>query len=179
MGNLFSGWHRDKCCIVRFLSLNGLKRFVFWTQGRMPALSSVWLLISPLQSTPSGKLLGEGGNPPTSLLPRQHDWMMSVSLWRQRSLIVTYTVRVRHPLNELQDYICGCKAGRQTSGGKFIAGCSYRNVGWWVLMAITSGRREMGFLFLICFPLTSAPCFLIWSFVNCIARHFTFMQLWE
>lgn len=57
MGSLFSSWQRDKCCIVRFLSLDGLGRFVFWTRGRMPALSSLGLLISPVQSTPPGKLL--------------------------------------------------------------------------------------------------------------------------
>ena len=80
MGSLFSSWQRDKCCIVRFLSLNGLGRFVFWTRGRMPALSSVGLLISRVQSTPSGEITS-GGHPHPPVYPlQQHDWMMSLPL---------------------------------------------------------------------------------------------------
>lgn len=103
MGSLFSGWQRDKCCIVRFLSLDGLGRFVFWSRGRMAALCSLGLLISPVQSTPPGKLL------------RFHDNMIE---W---SLFASYAVEDRCPLSSLQDCLC-LLAGGQTPGEEFIAG---------------------------------------------------------
>lgn len=162
MGSLFSSWQRDKCCIVRFLSLNGLGRFVFWTRGRMPALSSVGLLISPVQSTPSGEITWGGASPPTRL-PPSTTWLNDVSpFWGVSTSFVTYTVKVKHPLNELQDYPClqGWLANtrweiycwlllreRSRRDSVLILNWQHALLGWWIRMPVTSGRWEMRFFF--------------------------------
>lgn len=167
MGSLFSSWQQDKCCIVRFLSLDGLGRFVFWTRCRMPALSSVGL--SPQsRAHPQGKLLGGGASPPTPPPtpppPWQQYWMMSLPfkdwvpclfLLKQGILYISWNI------------ISVCKAGINTRWEIYcwplLSECSWRH---WVLIWIGNmhcydggfkwqlqvADGEMGFLFLICFP---------------------------
>ncbi len=119
MGSLFFSWQLDKCCIVRFLALNGLWRFVSGLRVECQPCPQSGYLSPQCRALPQGNYFrGIPTHPFTSsttwlndVCPFE-DCVLCLLLLESGILAVSYKI------------ICGYEAGGQTPGGKFIAGCS-------------------------------------------------------
>lgn len=120
MGHLFSGWQRNKCIIVRFLTLNGLRHFVFWSRVEWrpcPQLGS----LSPQR--PSGKLL-QGASPSTHPSMSSVVWLNDVSPFEARVPCIS--------LMPIYLMICGFSSNSRCEIYCWFSSWQHSLLGWWI-----------------------------------------------